>query len=108
MLFECSRVRKIWIDVSDILNTNISWKEIVCGYPSCDISGKIKCYNFVIGLIAYIIFRENSLSKFDNSNYCNVDIKRQVVEKLKFYVEVAKKLKLGKLCIDYMNKVSLI
>ena len=32
MLYECSHVSQIWLKISNILDFNVKWKTIVCGY----------------------------------------------------------------------------
>ena len=57
MLFECERVKQLWIVISQILLYSIKWKDIVIGIPDYNCrSEKINFYNIIISIVAYAIF----------------------------------------------------
>ena len=86
MLYECQRLRDMWDFISDILKCNITWKQIVVGFPSCEDSDKIRCFNVIITIIAYAIFKENSHCKYENKNYAVSNITRVVKHNLREYM----------------------
>ena len=65
MLYDCKRIQSLWKHVSEILKINITWKNIVCGFISADISDYIKCLNHIISVIVYAIYKENSFCKYE-------------------------------------------
>ena len=64
MLYECSHVSQIWLKISNILDFNVKWKTIVCGYIEYTVTDKIFAHNFILSIIAFAIFKENSNCKF--------------------------------------------
>ena len=60
MIYECERVKIIWKLISEIIKCNIMLKTITCGWPSYDISKKLYCFNVIISIVTYAIFRINS------------------------------------------------
>ena len=85
MLYGCERIKLIWKRISDIINVNISWKQIVCGFPNVTNSSKINAINYVLSIVAYIIFKQNSLSKYENIDYKSVHILPRVKHEIKWY-----------------------
>ena len=86
MLFECPRIKSIWNDFAQVMNINIKWKHIVCGFPSYEASKNISLFNYVISIIAYSIFKLNSVCKFNNKDYCNVNIKNNIKQNISMYL----------------------
>ncbi len=79
MLFDCHQIDEIWSNISKAINMPVNWKEIVCGYPKYQSSSIIIiCYNYIVSIVAYIIFRINSKCKFECLNYANIDIYQKV------------------------------
>ena len=86
MLFECGRVKNLWIKVSQILLYCIKWKDIVIGVPDYNCtSSKINFYNIIITIVTYAIFKENSHCKFNDTSYVNVDLKHAILRNVLFY-----------------------
>ena len=75
MIYACPRIKEIWNLFSLAVNCSISWKHLVCGWPSYDNTRKIWCLNILISIIAYSIFRLNSKCKFDKIKYGQIAIK---------------------------------
>ena len=73
MLFECDRVKIIWDIISNVLKVNISWKNIVCGFPKYSTSKKTILINYIFTIVSYTIFKENSYCKFNDKRYEYVD-----------------------------------
>ena len=72
----------VWQEISEYIKCNISWKTIVCGFPMYPISNKIESINFIVILLPYVIFKENSYCKFNEKLYINVDIKSRIKENI--------------------------
>ena len=53
MLYECSHVSQIWLKISNILDFNVKWKTIVCGYIEYTVTDKIFAHNFILSIIAF-------------------------------------------------------
>ena len=87
MLFDCYRVQDIWVNMSNSLKIELSWKNIVCGFPKYSMctSKKINVINVIISVIAYAIFKENSYCKFEHKNYSNVNLCERVKQNLVYY-----------------------
>ena len=107
MLFNCHRVRNIWQNVSDILNVNISWKQIVCGFPCYELKSKVNVLNYLFTIISYAIFKQTAMCRNENLNYghCNLVIK--IRAELKWYVKILNILNEchNKLFITYCEKL---
>ena len=78
MLYSCPRVKEMWNSISFILKCNISWKNIVCGWPLYDNHSKILSYNFIITIVCCAIFRLNSKCKFNSEDYSAVPLNRDI------------------------------
>ena len=85
MLFECVRVKEIWEMVSKITRINISWKHIVCGFPNYNDCHKIKIFNYIITILAYVIFKQNSRCKYENADYKSTNILIKMKCEMKWY-----------------------
>jgi hypothetical protein len=88
MLYNCASVNSIWQIVSYALKCNISWKNIVCGFPKYEITNKIVCLNIIISIVSYAIFKENSNCKFNNLSFKEVNLKLKVKYNLIFYQDI--------------------
>ena len=42
MLYECPHVLEIWNFVSTVINVNVNWKHIICGFPKYDVPNQIR------------------------------------------------------------------
>ena len=102
MLYECERVCNIWKDISSSVNVNITWKHIVCGFPSYEPSTKIQSINYMISIVTYAIFKENSYCKFKELKYGQVNLKAVVKQNIMYYDIVLKnvdpKIQIAVLC----------
>ena len=92
MLFDCPRVRDIWARVSELLKITISWKHIICGFPKYDADLKILSANYIISMIAYIIFKQNSRCKFENKDYNLCDLVINITIGVKRYIDIIKQI----------------
>ena len=88
MLFSCNRIRNIWKLVSDVLKVNIGWKQIICGYPNHRDNPKICAINYIITIIAYAIFKQNSISKFENTDYRKINMLSKVKCEIRWYTSL--------------------
>ena len=88
MLYECKRIYDIWEMVSSILKIDISWKHIVCGFPNYSTCDNILGINYIIGILVYGIFRQNSYCKFNDINYRNANITVKLRSNFKWYVTI--------------------
>lgn len=91
MLYECQRIKDLWGKFSVILDLEIKWKHIVCGFPKYSDSMIIRRYNLIITIIAYAIFKENSLCKFQELDYRNTNFGLKVKENVLYYEHIMKK-----------------
>ena len=105
MLFECNRIREIWNKISLCLNCNISWKNIVCGWPNYIRSSKIRSYNIIISTIAYSIFKVNSNCKFEEKIYNNVQLIRYICQYLSYYTNVILDIENNSLINMYVGRI---
>ena len=69
MLYEWPHMLEIWNPVSTVINVNLIWKHIICGFPKFEVTNQITCINDIISTLAYAIFKENSSCKFNKRNY---------------------------------------
>ena len=73
MLYECQMINVIWQEISEYIKSNISWKTTLCGFPMYSINNKIESINFIVTLLFYVIFKENSYNcNFNEKSYINV------------------------------------
>jgi len=86
------RINSLWKIISNYFKIQIRWKHIVCGFPSYEKGATINAYNFMISVISYAIFKENSKCKFNNLDYNNVNIFSSVKENLIYYRYILEKL----------------
>ena len=92
MLFGCNRIKDIWQNVSSITQVNIGWKQIVCGFPSYTNSIKISVVNYIVSIIAYVIFKQNSICKFESLDYKAMNILARVKCEIKWYTDLLCKI----------------
>ena len=104
MLYECSHVSKIWLRISNILGCSVKWKTIVCGYIEYTVTDKIFALNFIISMIAYAIFKENSNCKFYKKVLRTENIIASIKKFLSSYSIIASNLDM-KILIFYINSV---
>ena len=75
MLYNCTRIKKIWCVIANVLKIDIKWKNIVCGFPKYEQStGSLAAINYILSIVAYAIFKENSYTKFQKKPYNEVNI----------------------------------
>ena len=86
MLFKCDVTSGIWNAVSELINVNIKWKNIVCGLPSSENNRNVKLINLVISAIAYSIFKVSNKKRWGNGNdnILHVIVKDLLMYKLVF------------------------
>ena len=85
MLCDCRRVRQIWTTISSCIKCNIDWKTITCGFPGYTTCNKLFSINFVIAVVAYAIFKENSYCKFNEKKYANVNLNVRLKDNMIYY-----------------------
>ena len=85
MLFGCTQISNIWMNISRALKCNISWKHIVCGWPHYDHCKKLECFNLVLSIVASAIYKQNSRCKFNKHIYSRSSIVRNIKETLICY-----------------------
>ena len=78
MLFSCERISVMWQNISKILNINITWKVLVCGFIQRHTSQKVDFINMMLAIILYSVFKQNSRSKFENKNYKDMNVVQNV------------------------------
>lgn len=91
MLFKCKRVLEIWKIISNILKVDIMWKHITCGFPKYNASKKISCLNYIICIVAYSIFKENSMCKFEKYDYAQSNLLFKLKSNFMYYRMVLNK-----------------
>ena len=96
MLYECKKISKLWIIVSQCLGIDIKWKQIVIGFPLCEDSEKICIYNNVITIVAYCIFKDNMYCKYNDVKQSYTNLFIRVKKDLYYYQNVLSKGKLFK------------
>lgn len=106
MLYECQRINVVWQEISEYIKCNISWKTIVCGFPMYPISNKIESINFIVTLLSYVIFKENSYCKFNEKSYINVNIKSRIKENIFYYRRVLEDISGNNILYQYMNNIT--
>ena len=84
MLFKCDVTSHIWNAVSELINVNIKWKNIVCGLPSSENNRNVKFINLVISAISYSIFKVSNKKRWNNGKY-NENILHVIVKELLMY-----------------------
>ena len=92
MLFDCPRVSLLWTRLSNIIKCDITWKHVVCGFPSYKNTTNIKCLNYMICITAYAIFKANSKCKFDGVCYKNINLHCKVKNTLIYYCCLLKEI----------------
>ena len=92
MLFSCPRIQHIWNKVSALLKVKVTWKHLVCGYPSYDMSSKIITFNYIFTIVMYAILKENSACKFNKRKYSNSNIISIVQANLAYYNSILEKV----------------
>ena len=106
MLYECTRTQEIWEQISKCINCNISWKNIVCGWPNYTRSNKIKAYNVIISTVAYAIFKVNSNCKFQGTNYSNVHLTNYICEYLLYCINALSDITRKPLIKMYVKRIT--
>ena len=92
MLFDCPRVIDIWKMINNHINLMVTWKHILCGFPSYDITQKLCDLNYVIVIVAYAIFKENNRCKWEKISYKDTNLVATVKENLRCYSIICKQL----------------
>ena len=88
MLYDCNRIKLIWKNISNVLNIDVTWKHLVCGFVVQDISDKVLFYNTLFVIILYAIFKCNNNCKHENVSYSEMDIMLSVKRNLVHYKNV--------------------
>jgi hypothetical protein len=69
LIYDCERSKTVWNHISSVLQYDIKYKQIICGFPNFNESEKIKVFNIIISITSYAIFKLNSKAKYDNFHY---------------------------------------
>ena len=88
MIYKCPRIQKMWKEISDVINVNVQWKNVVCCFPGCEMSIKINVLNHIVSIICYTVFKANSRCKFDDTSYENTSIYYELKKSFKYYAYV--------------------
>ena len=88
MLYDCARVKRVWQKISNVLQIDIRWKHLLCGFIMCDITEKTKFLNMLFTIIMYGIFKSNNKCKYDNLSYRDVNLDICLKRNLIFYKNV--------------------
>ena len=79
MLYNCNRVKQIWYAIADVLKIDIKWKNIVCGFPKYEqCTATLSTINYILSIVAYSIFKENSHTKFEEKAYYMVNLANKI------------------------------
>ena len=105
MLYGCPYINHIWAELSIKLKCNVTWKNIVCGWPSSTPSSKIRSLNMVIAITAYAIFKENSYCKFNNCEYVFDNIEKKIKENLLYNDVIMKQTEKNPLFEYYVKTI---
>ena len=92
MVYECTRVKLFWEELSDVVKCDITWKTIVCGFPKYSNGTNVCVLNYIISIMAYSIYKVNNRCKFDEISYKCVNLKRSYISTMFYYVFVIDKL----------------
>ena len=107
MLYDCPRVFNMWQKVSYALQFDVQWKHLVCGFIQCEINDKMKFINMMLTAILYAIFKCNSISKFDNVPYSNINIMVSVRKNLVYYRHIIENTTSKKLYSEKMFEATI-
>ena len=88
MLYDCNRIKDIWINVSNIMKIEVKWKHLICGFITEDVTDKVIFYNTIFTVIMYAIFKCNNTCKYENKSYNNENIRSVVKRNLCFHKNV--------------------
>ena len=64
---------------------------MVCGWPHYTITPKLSVLAYLISIIAYTIFKENSTGKYAEFSYANIDIPMRIKENIAYYMCIMKR-----------------
>ena len=106
MLYECTRIKLIWCNISTCMQLNISLKHVILG---------ILCDNFVsdnknicVAIVSFTIYSYWCKASINHGDYAALEIKKNITQKLSFYGEVYSKLLLGKLLTHFKRLIECI
>ena len=93
MLFNCQHLNHIWKTLSQIVDIDIKYKHVVCGFPNYTNTTKISALNYVFNIVAYAIFKEKSRCKFQAVSYTTVNFSQMIKRNIILYKEIVMKVK---------------
>ena len=56
----------------------------MCGFPNYELEGKIVSINYIISILVYSIFKQNSFCKFNEKNFAQVNMNVMIRSDLKW------------------------
>ena len=80
MLFDCNNVRPVWQCIPNVLNLNISWKNIVIGFRECNNISYV--YNVIISLVSKTIYKKWTKN---SENYDSLNYESDIIIQLNYY-----------------------
>ena len=83
MLYECIRIKNLWLQLSEILQTDIKLKHIILGIKNISIQNEIK--NIVIVTVMYAIYSTWVKCSFENICYSTIDLNHIIKEYIILY-----------------------
>ena len=78
MLYECTRIKNLWLQVSGILQIDIKLKHIILSLQNISIQNEIK--NIVIVTVMYAIYSTWVKCSFENICYSTIDLSHIIKE----------------------------
>ena len=105
MIFYCRRINNIWKTTGESLKIDIGLKVLKCGFIQRENSDKVKFLNMIFSKMLYTIFKCNSRSKFEKTDYGSVNVKNEVRLALCYYKGVLKDSRFGLFSEKIMNTV---
>ncbi len=101
LLFDCPRVKNLWVNIGTIINLNIRYKHIILGNIVTKKNEFVKNRNLFISFVAYSIYKfwvmaENGKISFNNDNllvFVKKDLfRRTLYNKEDFFIQLCDKV----------------
>lgn len=105
LLFDCDRVKLLWVRISSLLKLNIRWKHLVVGFPYKEYNIQLKKLNGTLTIIAYSIYKSKIVSGLEGVRYCDVDIVKDLKKELFRNICLCKYIKVEYLCQRLISKI---
>ena len=81
LLFQCQDVSQFWLEVSDIINVDITWITLALGY------NENKNYNTVLSLLCYVIYKKYLIDKQNETQILHIKtfMKKEIQQRMQEY-----------------------